>query len=300
MRGKGNGGIYFYFICRGRQGQGCTQPYLRIEAVEAAVAQHYVTVALSEEFRTRIRSELDDALLADLGSLTALKKRLNARREELDAKEDQYLELVGVPGWPKEKLRRKLDGIRAERDQIAGQLADASTRLEAGRAYFLAALELLRDPKTFYEQGGTSLKRAMNKIVFAKLYVDGEEISRHELAETVREVLEAECSIYRWNGESALDPHNASSSALKEDGAAWSRFTGADLLAVALGGHGSSRTALVEVPGIEPGSSVASPGLLRVQSAMPLLDPHRSRELAGMTGPVAVSCPVSPRDRGWW
>lgn len=29
----------------------------------------------------------------------------------------------------------------------------------------------------------------------------------------------------------------------------------------------------VEVPGIEPGSSVALPGLLRAQSAMPLLDP---------------------------
>ncbi len=27
MRGRGNGGTYFYFICRGRQGDGCTQPY---------------------------------------------------------------------------------------------------------------------------------------------------------------------------------------------------------------------------------------------------------------------------------
>jgi hypothetical protein len=30
---------------------------------------------------------------------------------------------------------------------------------------------------------------------------------------------------------------------------------------------------------------------------MPLLGPHQSRELAGVTGPVAVSCPVGPRDR---
>lgn len=90
---------------------------------------------------------------------------------------------MGPPGWPKEKLRRKLDGIRAEREQISGQLADAGTRLEAGRAFFLSALELLRDPQKFYEHAGTSLKRAMNKIVFSKLFVDGEEISRHELTE---------------------------------------------------------------------------------------------------------------------
>jgi hypothetical protein len=124
---------------------------------------------------------------------------------------------AGGHPWPAQgQAPPQLDIIRAERDQITGQLADAGTRLKAGRAYFLAALELLRDPKAFYDQGGTSLKRATNEIIFARLHVVGEEISRHELAETVRDVLEAERS--RWNGESAPDPHNASSSALKEDG----------------------------------------------------------------------------------
>lgn len=66
-----------------------------------------------------------------------------------------------------------------------------------GRAFFLAALELLRDPKTFYEQGGTSLKRAMNKLVFTKLYVEGEEISGHELAEPVRDLIQAERLVAR-------------------------------------------------------------------------------------------------------
>src|SRR5215211_1707946 len=84
MRGRGNGGTYFYFICRGRQGLGCTQPYLRVEAMETAVARHYNTVRLSEEFRTRVRGELDDALLGELGSVSALKQRLSARLTELD------------------------------------------------------------------------------------------------------------------------------------------------------------------------------------------------------------------------
>jgi hypothetical protein len=72
-------------------------------------------------------------------------------------------------GWPKEKLRRKLDAIQAERDQITGQLTDITTRLTAGREFFL----LLSDPQAFYDQSGISLKRAMNKIVFIKLFVDG-------------------------------------------------------------------------------------------------------------------------------
>jgi site-specific DNA recombinase len=117
------------------------------------VARHYATVRLSEELGSRVLGELDEAVLGDLGGLAALKKRLNARRVELDAQEDQYLELVGAPGWPKEKIRRKLDGIRADREQIAGQLTDASNRLEAGRSFFLAALELLRDPRAFLRAG---------------------------------------------------------------------------------------------------------------------------------------------------
>jgi hypothetical protein len=41
MRGRGNGGTYFYFLCRGRQDHVCDQPYLRVEAMETAVTRHY-------------------------------------------------------------------------------------------------------------------------------------------------------------------------------------------------------------------------------------------------------------------
>lgn len=67
---------------------------------------------LTDEFRTKVRAQLDDALLSDLGNLAALKKRLHARLEELDAKEDQYLELVCTAGWPKYKIRRSSTASR--------------------------------------------------------------------------------------------------------------------------------------------------------------------------------------------
>jgi site-specific DNA recombinase len=258
MRGKGHGGTYFYYICRGRQGHGCTQPYLRVEAVEKAVERHYATVRLTEEFGVRVRGELDEALLGNLGGLGTLKKRLGARLEELDAKEDGYLELVGAPGWPKEKLRRKLDAIQVERGEISTQLADTTGRLEAGREFFLAALALLRDPQAFYRQGGTSLKRAMNKIVFTKLFMDGDEITGHELGEAVRDVVAAQHITFTWDKtraealRAATKTPNASRPVVPEDEAAWSEQSSADLLALSLAGQGSSRTALVELRGLEP------------------------------------------------
>jgi hypothetical protein len=45
-----------------------------------------------------VQQQLDDVVLTELGGIQAMKKRLTARLEELDAKEDEYLELVGSPG----------------------------------------------------------------------------------------------------------------------------------------------------------------------------------------------------------
>jgi site-specific DNA recombinase len=211
----------------------------------------------------------------ELGGLTTLKRQMATRLTALDAKENQYLDLVGEPGWPKDKLRRKLDSIQAERSQLQDQLADASSRLDIGRAFFIAALALLRSPQEHYQRVGTSLKRAMNKLIFTKLYVDADEIGDHELADPVRDLVVAhQAHAHHGPSAAAAEPSSANSPALEEDEAAtWLNLTGADLLGLTLAGQGSSRAALVEVPGIEPGSSVASSGLLRAQSATSLLGP---------------------------
>ncbi|WP_410671267.1 recombinase family protein [Amycolatopsis sp. cmx-4-68] len=256
MRGKGNGGEYFYYFCIGRQDKECDLPYLPLRTVEEAVSRHYGTVRLSEDFQAELRGRLDDSVLNELSSISLLKRRLKSRLRELDEKEDKYLELVGSPDWPQEKLRKKITSVQAEREVIAGQLADATSKLATGREYFLSALALLRDPAAFYERGGTALKKAMNKLVFEKLYVDGEVVSGHELAETVRDVIEADVATRTYYRRSealsgAYDPLNADNPA-KGDGVAWAEQTGADLLSATLAGHGSSKTALVELRGLEP------------------------------------------------
>jgi site-specific DNA recombinase len=62
MRGKGNGGEYFYFFCRGRQKHVCDLPYLSVAKIEAAVGRHFATVRLSDAFRASVRRQLDEAL----------------------------------------------------------------------------------------------------------------------------------------------------------------------------------------------------------------------------------------------
>jgi DNA invertase Pin-like site-specific DNA recombinase len=184
-RAKGNGGEYFYFFCRGHQRHVCDLPYLPVDRVERAVERHYARVRLSDDFRQRLKQQLDDLLKSESNALAALGKRLGARLEELATREDQYLDLLGTPGWPNEKIKQKLNQIETERAAIAKQLDGTGSQLESGRQLVLLVLDLLSDPQEFYRRGGTKLKRAMNKIVFERLYVDKDAIEAHSLAPAV-------------------------------------------------------------------------------------------------------------------
>lgn len=277
--GHGNGATYFYFMCRGRQGHSCDQPYLKVQDVERAVEQHYATVRLSDQFRAEVRAQLDDTVLSELGSIDSLKKRLMARLGELDAKEEQFLDLVGEPGWPKGKIKRKLDGIAVERAEIEGQLADTTTKLDAGRQFFTLALDLLANPQAFYRRGNARVKQALTKVIVSKLYLDRESqqssgalVSGHDLADGFGDLVEAEIrqrACYRrsdgvrgWDGGSTSRAEGVaggregldSSSPLRTEGAAVDLGGGADgagLLVMALGGQGSSRDVMVELRGFE-------------------------------------------------
>jgi len=146
MRGKGNGGTYFYFFCRGRQKHVCDLPYLSVAKVEMAVERHFATVRLTDVFCASVRRQLDDALLLEHSAMSGLKKRLGARLDELDTREDGLLDLVGDPDWPRAKIKDKLAGIERERGEIQTQLADTTSKLETGRQFFALALDLLGRP----------------------------------------------------------------------------------------------------------------------------------------------------------
>ena len=266
--GRGNGGTYFYFLCRGRQARTCDQPYLKVHDVEQAVEQHYATVRLSDRFRADVRRQLDDTVLSELGSIDSLKKRLTARLCQLDTKEEHYLDLVGEPGWPKTKIQKKLAAITSERAEIEGQLADTTTKLDAGKTFFLTALELLSDPQAFYRRGGSAVKHALTKVIFSKLYLDMRDttlVSHHDLTPGLGDLIEAEerSRTYYRRGDTMQGREGGTgddrgwndSRPLDVEGPALNDLTGADLLGWALMGQGSSRGALVGDTGIEPVTS---------------------------------------------
>jgi site-specific DNA recombinase len=175
----------------GRQKHLCDLPYLSVANIEDAPDKHLGIVRLTDEFQAKVRRQLDDALLPEQGHMSALNKRLGARLDELDTKEDGLLDLLDDPEWPRQKITKRLSEIDRERVEIQAQLTDTTSKLEEGQQFFAAALALLANPQGFYQRGSDGVKRAITKVIFSELHVDVEVIAGHDLADGMKGLIEA-------------------------------------------------------------------------------------------------------------
>ncbi|GAA4411668.1 recombinase family protein [Actinokineospora soli] len=285
-RASGNGGIFFYYLCMGRQKKSCDLPYLRIEGrtgVESAIAQCLRFITTDEGFNEVVAGEINATLKDDLGTNERVRRSLTARLKELERRSDALLELVGEPEWPKDKLSARMQALRRECEGVERQLADTATALDAGHEVVKLGLEVLARPEVLYTTvQDDATKSIVLKAIFTKLYLDCDEdcrvtVAGQDLAQPFDALNAAETA---WRATSGPPPHARTDSAgersrgRRPDGATASADqTVRDLLASVFADRGSSRALLVEVPGIEPGSSVALPRLLRAQFAVSLLGP---------------------------
>ncbi|GLZ30788.1 hypothetical protein Lesp02_29770 [Lentzea sp. NBRC 105346] len=277
-----HGTVYYYFFCMGRQDGECNQPYIPVELMEAAVADHYRrAVWLSTEELSAARLIVDASATDGQALTAALREQLEKRSDKLDAKESYFLDLAAEEGWPKDKLREKIGTLRTERETISRQLEQDGSGLATGRNVLHRALDLLERPEAAYRAGNETVRSLMNKVFFTRLYADGKKaaVLEHALQEPFDGILSAEYRLYS-RGDEARSYHRRSLVVDMEratvpcgTGGSDLGVTLADALERFLADKGSSKPAVVEVPGIEPGSSGVSARLLRAQSAMSLLDP---------------------------
>lgn len=182
-RAKGRGGEYWYFLCTARQDRACDAPYLRAEDAEAAVLNHYATLRLPGGFADRVRGVLDETLADEEQSNRLMHEHLTKSLRDLDAKEENLLDLVEGGRMLSTKARARLAAIAEERTQTQAELAAQGPRLEAGAALVRAALELLDNPQELYLQTTDPVRRQLNQVFFGKLYVEDEEVTDDELTE---------------------------------------------------------------------------------------------------------------------
>jgi hypothetical protein len=123
MPGRGNGGEYFYFMCRGRQMKQCDHPYVPVDVMEQAIEQHYAhAVILPPDIRAKVREAVQTAVDEQFSLTDEMRDQFARQLEKLDSKESYFLDLAAEEGWPKDKLRDKINSIRDERKKSPGNL----------------------------------------------------------------------------------------------------------------------------------------------------------------------------------
>jgi hypothetical protein len=270
QRAKGrHGGVYFYFFCTGRRDHICDHPYIPVEVMEQAVINHYTRIGLPETFRTLVRSIINEAAASNSKLSDDMRKKIADNLADLDKKENYFLDLAAEDGWPKDQLRAKLDAIRDDRKRIQRTLEHAENQLDHGIKFLTVALDLMTDPQAMYQAGSEAVRTILNRTIFAKLYVDGDIITGHELREPFTLLAEA---YSLWQGyphqtDTAPDerpsrstgPRSALHTALPTQRSSAAPDTGHGATnhssaspALALAGQGSNKTPMVELRGIEP------------------------------------------------
>jgi site-specific DNA recombinase len=232
-----------------------------VEVLEEAVVRHYAeAVLLPETIRARIRAGVDDAVTDNYQLTATMREQYTKRLDALDNKESYFLDLAAEEGWPKDKLRTKIDAIRRERKEIRATLDQAESQMDNGRQVFRDALTLLEDPQAMYERGNETVRSILNKAFFTKLYVDGGKVVDHLLNEPFDIITDA-YRRYRAGQAGAtyyrrdvMLPTSNNAALTEEYGVvgAVDRDTLIDSLYLTLAGQGSSKPVMVELRGFEP------------------------------------------------
>jgi hypothetical protein len=170
----------------------CDLPFIPVEVLEEAVVRYYGdAVSLPADWLAQIRDGVDEAAKGHQGLGDTLRQQYAKRLDALDRKESYFLDLAAEQGWPKDKLRVKIDAIRSERSQIEDTLAHAEHHLDRGREVFRQALALLEAPHAAYERGDEVVRSILNRAFFARLYVDAGRVIDHEMKEPFNILTEA-------------------------------------------------------------------------------------------------------------
>jgi site-specific DNA recombinase len=273
QRADGNGGVYFYFFCTGRQDHICDHPYVPVEVMERAVVNHYPGIRLPETFRNHVTSLIADAAASNNKLSDDMRDKIIANLAKLDKKENYFLNLAAEEEWDTDKLRDNIAAIREERKKIERTLEKAETRLDDGVEFLTRALELMADPHAMYQAGGERVRAIMNRTIFAKLYIDVDTVADHELNQPF-DALTAAYS--QWQGyphqtdtsprpratTGATGPRSqlhATLPAQRSSAAPGAGYGATELPSISpdliLAGQGSNKTHMVGDTGIEPVTS---------------------------------------------
>jgi site-specific DNA recombinase len=188
----GNGGTYEYWVCSGKQRDGCIFGTIRMDDVEAVLLQRVALEKLTEEEVTTLRTALDETLRDSQIAQVQAQKALRAELKKLEAQEERLIDLAAEGTMAPDKIREKLNRVTLKKKATLEKLGHTETRLEHGGDVVRAYLDLLADPAKFYRNTHNNVRRQILAALFSQLVIFREEdtVTIHTQRTEINEALQ--------------------------------------------------------------------------------------------------------------
>ena len=195
------GGQYAYFVCMGRYEHVCDLPYLRVEAIEDAVEQHYSELPLAEGYGEKLLNELEAGMEAHQRIQRDLVANLTRELSNLDEQADRLLHALMNGLAAEDKVRHLMNDIQLKRRGIEERIAKNEDHLTEGLELAKTWVALAQRPDYFYAQAGPDVRTQLNRGFFKRLVLDLDDGNAR--IRVTHELCEPLAGIYRTAAELA-------------------------------------------------------------------------------------------------
>ncbi|HVF13643.1 MAG TPA: hypothetical protein VM942_03535, partial [Acidimicrobiales bacterium] len=252
--------------------------------IEEAVASHYSRLQFPPEFIAEVHRKVAEVTEDEAKASQLLRQHFARELARLDRQEENLLDLAADGDLAPTKVRERLKRIERQRKTIQEQLSKSGTSIEAGAEVLRAALDLLNDLEQLYRRAGPDERHLLNTAIYERLYVYEDRITDQSYRSPFDEVVDAHRDLVGVRTRRGSDAVPSGNNNRK-----------AGLLATALSGGGSSRSAMVELRGLEP-LTPCMPCSSRAVRRVPF-GTHDNRSVPGWASRPPCSTRVQPSCR---
>jgi site-specific DNA recombinase len=245
QQSTGNGGVYEYYFCRGRQEHICPVSHVWVDEIEDAVIDFYARLDPSPEFVTLIRERVTEVVQDEEFSSRLRHKQIQQDLVRLGKQEDNLLDLAAEGQLSSVKVHERLRKIVTERDALSQELGRLELGLAAGAAFIEDAVKLLENAARLYELASDQQRQLLNRALFEKLYVRDNDVVSAVFKEPFDELISAADAMAEIRAVPSWAADGFSICENKKDRLATALFSG----------DGSSKSVMVELTGLEPATS---------------------------------------------
>jgi site-specific DNA recombinase len=168
-----SGRVYPYFVCIGRQRDphSCSQRALSIEKVDAAIADYYRHVELSEDLRLQTEQLILEGITEVRENAGVERQQLVLRQRRAIDERAKLLEGYYAGAIPVDLMRSEQERIGSELDYIERRLSALELEFEIVERNLKAALHFVTDLHGAYLAAEPRIRRRINQAIFERLLI---------------------------------------------------------------------------------------------------------------------------------